>query len=164
MKNILKFCFCHTVGYPYVVKSSNMGISGTSEVHRLISMGMLSTGDNYVVWINDFLKSSSNPWAQISFMPVRRKLVNVVLLSENHQPFAKITKKRLFWSYELIFWFFKRKKIPDFWWEIQNWSWFWNRTAAMKMPAEGYYVILSQSRCTGFFIAPFVTTIEHRPL
>ena len=30
----------------------------------------------------------------------------------------------------------------------------------MKMPTEGYSVILSESRCTGFSIAPLVTTIH----
>ena len=51
-----------------------------------------STSDNYVIQTNDFLKSSSNLWAQTSFMLVRRKLVNVLLLSESNQQFAKITK------------------------------------------------------------------------
>ena len=73
----------------------NMGISGASEVPRLISIGMLSTSDDYVVRTNEFLKSSSNPWAQNRCMLVRRELINVVLLSENHQLFAKITKNAL---------------------------------------------------------------------
>ena len=85
-----------------LVKSSNIGISCASEVPRLISIGMLSTSDNYVVRTKDFLRSSSNSWTQTSVMLVRPEL-DVMLLSENHQLFAKIARKRLFWSYELIF-------------------------------------------------------------
>ena len=98
-----------------LVKSSNMRISGASEVPRLMSIGMLSTRDKYVVQTNDFLKSSWKPWAQTSFKPVRHERVNVVLLSENHQSFAKITKNTFYChtSSFLIFWEKKRSLIFD---------------------------------------------------
>ena len=46
-------------------------------------------------------------------MPVRRRLVNVVLLLENHQLFAKITKNAFpSHTYELIFDVLKEKNDP----------------------------------------------------
>ena len=85
-----------------------MGISGASEVPRLIWIGMLSTTDNFVVRTNEFLKSSSKSWAQTSFMLVRREF-DVVLLSENTQLFAKITKNT-FSGHTSSFFDFEKKK------------------------------------------------------
>ena len=102
-------------GWISLVKRSNMGISGASEVPRLISIGMLSAGENYVVWTNDLFKSSANPWTQTGFMPVRRGLVNVVLLSENYQLFAEINKNAflVIRAHFLIFRKKKRSRIFD---------------------------------------------------
>ena len=44
-------------------------------------------------------------------MPVRRKLVNVVLLSENNQLFAKIAKTHFYGHTSSFFNFFERKKL-----------------------------------------------------
>ena len=88
-----------------------MRISCASEVpKKLIFSGMLGTSDNYVMQTHDFLKSSSTPWAQTSFMPVKRKLVTGLLSSENNQLFAKIAKTPFLVIYKLIFDLLKGKK------------------------------------------------------
>ena len=49
----------------------------------------------------------------------------------------------------------------NFWWEIQNSSWFWNWTVTAKIPAQAHSAILSQSSriglCSGIdsFFCPF---------
>ena len=66
---------------------------------------------------------------------------------ENHQIFAKNTKNTVFdQTSSFIFYFFYQKKMDPWfcWWEIQNSSWFQNRTATAKKPAQAHSAILSQ--------------------